>query len=74
MPDKNVKYQGMGEILGIGIWVNLIPKGGHHLHGLEICPYSNSGASEGGLVLQCLLFGNPCMVGPNGQCLGERLT
>ena len=74
MHDKNVQYQGMGELLGKCIWVNWIPKGGCHLHGLEICLYSNSGASEGEQELQCLLFGNPCLLGPNGQFPGEGLT
>ena len=72
--DKNVQYLGMGELLGICIWVNWIPKGVCHLHGLETYPYSNNGALEGGLELQCLLFGNPYLLGPNGQCPGEGLT
>ena len=64
----------MGALLGINTWVNWIPKGGCHRFGLGIYPYSSSGASEGKLVKQYLLFENPYLLMPNDRCPGEGLT
>lgn len=64
----------MSELLEINTWVNWNITDGFHRYALGICPYSRNGGSEGRIGKQCILFENPCLLVPNGQCPGEGLT